>query len=289
MFVGFMKEVRKIDKEFLALEDKTEKIILRYERLIKKGYKNALDEMRKEIALLYESYSDSEGRLTLAEMNKYNRIGNLEKVIDKQLGEMYILHKKDIRKALIEIYVFNSTEAAGIVRKSLSDFADIKLNFDGILKKLDVDKVINEEMAGLNWAERLGKHRADVIYNVERTVREGLYNGDTYKTMATRLKDSLEGDVINPTRIVRAESGRVMQEASLDIMDQVSQQVKVWKRWKTSGDERVRSSHRILNNTEIPYDELFTFSDGTQTPAPRVSGSPQNVINCRCILSYRFE
>ncbi|MCZ2396102.1 MAG: phage head morphogenesis protein [Chitinophagales bacterium] len=284
-----MREVRTIDKEFLTLEDKTEKIILKYERLMKKGYKNALDEMRKEIAKLYESYSDSEGKLTLEEMNKYNRMDNLKKVITTTLGALYIAHRRETNKALKEIYTLNTNEAVSIIKKPLGEFANIRLNFDGILKKLDVDKVINEEMAGLNWAERLGKHRADVIYNVEKTVREGLYNGDTYKTMATRLKDSLEGDVINPTRIVRTESGRVMQQASLDVMDQVSQQVKVWKRWKTSGDERVRSSHRILNDTEIPYDELFTFSDGTQTPAPRISGSPQNIINCRCILSYRFE
>lgn len=256
---------------------------------MKKGYKNALDEMRKEIAKLYESYSDSEGKLTLEEMNKYNRMDNLKKVIATTLGALYIAHKRETNKALKEIYTFNANEAVNIIKKPLGEFANIRLNFDGILKKLDVDKVINEEMAGLNWAERLGKHRADVVYNVEKTVREGLYNGDTYKTMATRLKDSLEGDVVNPTRIVRTESGRVMQQASLDVMNQVSQQVTVWKRWKTSGDERVRSSHRILNNTEIPYDELFTFSDGTQTPAPRISGSPQNVINCRCILSYRFE
>jgi len=287
--VGFTREVRTIDKEFLELDKQTQKLISKHERNIKKNYKKALDDLRKQVADLYEKYGDADGKLSLETMNKYARLDNLKKSIQDSLNEVYKANKQEIYTNLKEVYNLNSEGVVKPLEKSISYLPNTKINFDGILKKLDVAKTINQEMAGLNWAERLGKHRADVVYNVERTVREGLYNGDTYKTMATRLKDSLEGDVINPTRIVRTESGRVMQQASLDVMDQVSQQVKVWKRWKTSGDERVRSSHRILNNTEIPYDELFTFSDGTQTPAPRISGSPQNVINCRCILSYRFE
>ena len=125
MFVGFMKEVRKIDKEFLALEDKTEKIILKYERLMKKGYKNALDEMRKEIAKLYESYSYSEGKLTLEEINKYNRMDNLKKVITTTLGALYIAHRRETNKALREIYSFNANEAVSIIKKPLGELANI--------------------------------------------------------------------------------------------------------------------------------------------------------------------
>ena len=66
---------------------------------MKKGYKNALDEMRKEIAKLYESYSDSEGKLTLEEMNKYNRMDNLKKVITTTLGALYIAHRRETNKA----------------------------------------------------------------------------------------------------------------------------------------------------------------------------------------------
>lgn len=278
-----------IDKEFLTLEDKTEKIILKYERLMKKGYKNALDEMRIEIAKLYESYSDSEGKLTLEEMNKYNRMDNLKKVITTTLGALYIAHRRETNKALKEIYALNTNEAVNIIKKPLGELADIRLNFDGILNKLDVDKVINEGMAGLNWAERLGKHRADVIYNVERTVREGLYNGDTYKAMATRLKDSLEGDVINPTRIVRTEGGRVMQVAQLDVLNPIADKVTVYKKYITAGDERVRSSHKALNGVEVGFREMFTYPSGRKTIAPRLSGYASEDINCRCLLSYRFE
>lgn len=256
---------------------------------MKKGYKNALDEMRIEIAKLYESYSDSDGKLTLEEMNKYNRMDNLKKVIATTLGTLYIAHRRETNKALKEIYTLNTNEAVNIIKKPLGEFVNIRLNFDGILKKLDVDKVINEEMAGLNWAERLGKHRADVIYNIERTVREGLYNGDTYKTMATRLKDSLEGDVINPTRIVRTESGRVMQVAQLDILNPVADKVTVYKKYITAGDERVRSSHKALNGVEVGFREMFTYPSGRKTIAPRLSGYASEDINCRCLLSYRFE
>lgn len=277
-----------MDKEILKLEEQTQKIIKKYERRIASGYGSALAEMRKEIASLYEKYSDDEGKLYLDEMNKYERIDKLKKAITITLSTLYVANRKEINSALREIYQFNTTGFVPPLERSLGDLP-FKIRFDGIINKLDVSKVINEEMAGLNWAERMGKHRSDVIYNVEKTVREGLYNGEPYRKMATRLKDSLQGDVLRPITIVRTEGSRVMQQAQLDIMDKVAEQVGVKKRWVSSRDERTRLSHKALDGKAIPYNDLFTFSDGTQTPAPGISGSPQNVINCRCVLTYDFE
>ena len=270
---GFsLKVVRTIDKDFLKLEEQTNRLIKKYERRMHLGYRDALNELRKEIALLYEKYSDSDGKLTLEQMNKYDRISKLEKAIAATLTTLYLANRRQINSALREIYGYNTNGAINAVKRVTGALPTVRLNFEGIVKKLDVAKVINEEMAGLNWATRMNKHRADVIYNVERTVREGLYQGDTYKTMSKRLKDSLEGDVVNPARIVRTESGRVMQQAHKDIMDEVAKEATVTKKWLTSRDERVRSSHNSLSNAVIPYDDLFTFPSGNTTFAPKLSG-----------------
>ena len=284
---GFsLKVVRTIDKDFLKLEEQTNRLIKKYERRMHLGYRDALNELRKEIALLYEKYSDSDGKLTLEQMNKYDRISKLEKAIAATLTTLYLANRRQINSALREIYGYNTNGAINAVKRVTDTLPAVRLNFEGIVKKLDVAKVINEEMAGLNWATRMNKHRADVIYNVERTVREGLYQGDTYKTMSKRLKDSLEGDVVNPARIVRTESGRVMQQAHKDIMDEVAKEATVTKKWLTSRDERVRSSHNSLSNTVILYDDLFTFPSGNTTFAPKLSGIASEDINCRCVLSY---
>lgn len=277
-----------IDKEFLELDKQTQKLITRHERNIKKNYKKALDDLRKQIADLYEKYGDSEGKLSLETMNKYARLDNLKKSIQDSLNDVYKANKQEIYENLKEVYKLNSEEVAKLLEKGISYLPNTKINFDGILKTLDVAKTINQEMAGLNWAERLGKHRSDVIYNVERTVREGLYNGDTYKTMAKRLKDSLEGDVINPTRIVRTEGARVMSTAQTDVLNKVADKVPMKKIWLSANDERTRDTHVAMHKKEVDYEDVFILPDGTEMFAPLQGGNAKNVINCRCVLSIRI-
>lgn len=286
--VGFTREVRTIDKEFLELDKQTQKLISKHERNIKKNYKKALDDLRKQVADLYEKYGDADGKLSLETMNKYARLDNLKKSIQDSLNEVYKANKQEIYTNLKEVYKLNSEGVVKPLEKSISYLPNTKINFDSILKTLDVAKTINEEMAGLNWAERLGKHRADVIYNVEKTVREGLYNGDTYKTMATRLKDSLEGDVINPTRIVRTEGARVMSTAQTDVLNKVADKVPMKKIWLSANDERTRDTHIAMHKKEVDYEDVFILPDGTEMFAPLQGGNAKNVINCRCVMSIRI-
>ena len=286
--MGFTREVRTIDKEFLELDKQTQKLISKHERNIKKNYKKALDDLRKQVADLYEKYGDADGKLSLETMNKYARLDNLKKSIQDSLNEVYKANKQEIYTNLKEVYKLNSEGVIKPLEKSISYLPNTKINFDGILKTLDVAKTINEEMAGLNWAERLGKHRTDVIYNVEKTVREGLYNGDTYKTMATRLKDSLEGDVINPTRIVRTEGARVMSTAQTDVLNKVADKVPMKKIWLSANDERTRDTHIAMHKKEVDYEDVFILPDGTEMFAPLQGGNAKNVINCRCVMSIRI-
>lgn len=283
-----MREVRTIDKEFLELDKQTQKLISKHERNIKKNYKKALDDLRKQVADLYEKYGDADGKLSLETMNKYTRLDNLKKSIQDSLNEVYKANRQEIYANLKEVYKLNSEGVIKPLEKSISYLPNTKINFDGILKTLDVAKTINEEMAGLNWAERLGKHRADVIYNVEKTVREGLYNGDTYKTMATRLKESLEGDVINPTRIVRTEGARVMSTAQTDVLNKVADKVPMKKIWLSANDERTRDTHIAMHRKEVDYEDVFILPDGTEMFAPLQGGNAKNVINCRCVMSIRI-
>ena len=286
--MGFTREVRTIDKEFLELDKQTQKLISKHERNIKKNYKKALDDLRKQVADLYEKYGDADGKLSLETMNKYARLDNLKKSIQDSLNEVYKANKQEIYANLKEVYKLNSEGVVKPLEKSISYLPNTRINFEGILKTLDVAKTINEEMAGLNWAERLGKHRADVIYNVEKTVREGLYNGDTYKTMATRLKDSLEGDVINPTRIVRTEGARVMSTAQTDVLNRVADKVPMKKIWLSANDERTRDTHIAMHKKEVDYEDVFILPDGTEMFAPLQGGNAKNVINCRCVMSIRI-
>ena len=66
--------------------------------------------------------------------------------------------------------------------------------------------------------------------------------------------------------------------------------IKTLKKWINRGDERVRNSHSDMDNhPEIPADEYFTVGpSGSQMQYPGdPNGSPEEIINCRCFLTYR--
>ena len=145
-------------------------------------------------------------------------------------------------------------------------------------------------MAGLKWTERMGKHREDVIWSIQKEIKQGLTQGDTYGTMAKRLKKELEVSTSKCNAIVRTESHRVHAQAKVDTLDSIVKHgVKMTKTWLSSIDERVRSQHASMHGVTIPYEEDFILPDGSRGKAPGLIGEPQHDINCRCIITINVE
>ena len=64
-------------------------------------------------------------------------------------------------------------------------------------------------------------------------------------------------------------------------------QGKKYKRWITEKDERVRPTHVLVDETKIPIDEMFQVgNDQMRFPHDYINGSPENLINCRCVCVY---
>ena len=62
---------------------------------------------------------------------------------------------------------------------------------------------------------------------------------------------------------------------------------KQYKTWITEGDERVRQAHVDVDMRTIPIDEYFLVGNDTMRyPHDYLNGSPDNLINCRCICTY---
>ena len=144
-------------------------------------------------------------------------------------------------------------------------------------------------MAGIKWAERYGRHRNEAIYNIQRAVKQGLEEGDTFSTMSNRLRQAMEGDVLQPTRVVRTESKRVQAKSQKDSLDHAFKQgVEMIKTWRTSKDERVRDKHEPMEGVTVPYEDDFILPDGTRTFAPGLSGVAEHDIHERCFMEIEF-
>lgn len=57
---------------------------------------------------------------------------------------------------------------------------------------------------------------------------------------------------------------------------------RVFKRWVSTLDDRVRPEHEEANGIEVEFDQLFPVDGGVMTPG-------EGVFNCRCVAMYRVE
>lgn len=255
-----------------------QKKIKQLERNLIKNFKGTLEELKRELAHLYEKYGDQ----LEDEMYKYNRMEKLDKTIREHINELYSESNKEIARTLRESYRETSKSVAYIVEMEIGS------TLKPITRAFEVNKTINEKMAGLNWAERQGKHRADLIYELQKEIKQGLDQGETYSTVAKRLTRSMNTSVGKANTIARTETNRVMATAQKDTLDKIRRDdVEMYKVWNTVSDERVRSEHAEMDGVEVPYDDDFTMPNGAKGFGPQLIGD-HNDINCRCFQTIKF-
>jgi uncharacterized protein with gpF-like domain len=270
------------------LEKLLDKRIEGSEKAIAKRYALLLREIQKEIAKLFEKH-EVKGVLTYAEMAKFDRLKKFLAYVNELLGLNYKDVKNTIYEALNETYqdAYYMTGWA-IETDSLSKLAYASVPPETILA------MIENPIAGLTLTETLRKNQSAIVYKIQQEVTQGLVKGETYKTMAKRLHDSLEGDANKAMRIVRTEAHRVSEGAKLDSAVHADKNgVKMLKKWESSEDERVRrkngANHRALNRLDpIEVDEYFEQGRGKGL-SPGQMGAPDQDINCRCFLTYKID
>ena len=136
----------------------------------------------------------------------------------------------------------------------------------GVSIEVDTDKAvasIERPIAGKTFTDRVNEYVGEVGELTEENVEEVI-------------------------RIVETETNRVFNEGGAEAAEAAEEETgKVaMKRWHTMEDERVRSTHFVLEGTVIPKNEKFHTFDGDEARYPGDFMLPQNVINCRCFVEY---
>ncbi len=257
-----------LEDEFIKLEVKIGKMSNVAMYAVAVNHKKVLDKLRNIMTRLYEEH-ENEGKLTYDEMTKYNRLKKLDNEISALIDNLYQDSAKLIREHLKSIVEETSLYTIETIERAT------KRRLKAIVKAVDVGKTINDDMAGLKWPERMGKHRADVIWDIQKEIKQGLAQGDTYGTMSKRLKKELEVSQSKANVIIRTEGHRVHAQAKTESLDSIAKHgIKMTKKWVSSKDERVRSQHAEMNGVVVPYEDDFILPDGAKGPAPGLSFNP---------------
>lgn len=128
---------------------------------------------------------------------------------------------------------------------------------------------------------------ADVQAIMRQSIEEGWSEFKTKRALSARLIPQRGDD-----ESARAYASRVRAAARTAATANVNRWVEAevartggaYKRWVTMHDDRVREGHSAADGQEVPLGSPFVV-DGEYLQYPGdPHGSPENVVNCRCIV-----
>ena len=258
---------------------------MEFERYIKSREKKLADnfddtykDIKKELLKIYNKY-EVNNQIDLDELRKYNRLKKLDDIILSSIAANSLLNKKAINKILNDVIDKTEKESFGVINN--------RVTIQPIKRSFDTQGLINKEVAGKAWGERLKHHTANFMYDVHGIVRQGLEQGDTYTTMARNVKKKFGKEVKKELFLVRTEARRVQEFTKFETMKEVDKQVGLVKVWHTMKDEAVRSTHQAMEGVEVGMDEEFTLPSGATCLTPTGTGLPEEDCNCRCFVEYK--
>lgn len=262
------------------LNDESDKMLVSYEKTLRKAYTVLLNDMNNTIANTYAKLDDND---LINSLMKYHRKDNVEKVLTDLINEFSKAKYKgmynQLRDQLLFAYQYYYTGLTEVAGKSY------KLT---PLKREWLTATIENEIAGLTLKETLQRDRQNIIYSLKSNLIQGVNRGESYSQMAKRMKDVVNGDYQKAVRIARTETHRVKEAGTYEsALKGEKAGIKQMKTWNSSNDGRTRKEHRKLDGKTIPMDEYFRVGSA-KALKPGDTGRAEHDINCRCFLTYEI-
>jgi SPP1 gp7 family putative phage head morphogenesis protein len=246
------------------------------ERIIVRGYKEGLKNIRNDINLLYEKHA-KDGKLSTADLSKYNRLTNLEKNIADNLKTAYDVQVRTTKKAVKG--AFESAFYYGTFE--LEQEAKMNLMF-GLLKK----EAVNAVVEGPNrWPQIAKGHTKLTNAKIRDQIMQGVVQGKDVGQVTKAIAKEMNIAASKACRIVRTETHRAQNQGSLDSYTEAYKKgVLIQKVWVATLDDRTRDSHRVMDGQVVEVYEDFIMPGDIKASAPGLSGSASGDINCRCTI-----
>lgn len=123
---------------------------------------------------------------------------------------------------------------------------------------------------------------ADAIHaSVKEQIEAGGREGDTLNELTKRIESVFEGVGSGRAKtIARTETSAAFGFSQQDAMGRAGI---AQKQWLCSGLPNVRPAHRAANGQTVALEEPFIVAGEELDYPGDDNGSPENVINCRCV------
>lgn len=142
----------------------------------------------------------------------------------------------------------------------------------------------------------LGRERRDKRFDaaVRKAIAEGrALDKEMVNRIAGRYADrllALRGEMLSRTETMTALSKSRDDAVKQAILSGKVDAAFITKRWRSAGDNRVRHTHRALNNDEVGFYQSFQSPSGATLRFPGDPSAPiSETSGCRCTLEYRID
>jgi SPP1 gp7 family putative phage head morphogenesis protein len=248
-----------------------------YERELIAVYNTVLDDVRSELAKTYEKYA-VKGKLTNAQMTKYNRLTNLEHELNVIAGHGTQRARATIDRLTRDQYEESFFRHAWMIDQNIG----VGLRWGTLRPETIKAAVANPlRLIAEDRLRGLGREK------IRRVVAQGLTRGVSFDEMARGMRDAVvakgrESLAYNALRVARTEGGRAQTLGTLEVYDKAEAQgVELQRQWVASLDDRTRDSHADMDGV-IATDQGFPFPGLGFVDGPRLTGVAEEDINCRC-------
>ena len=185
----------------------------------------------------------------MASILPMDELNRLDEDIRQRFGDASLQdnlqEEEDIIDELLDLFLLAYAMGNSVTNENLSS------NYAPSVD--DVMKVVDAEVAGKTWRERVADYFA---------------NGGTGADLA---------------RIADTETHRIANTAALDTAKYAGARNKTWI---TMMDDRVRDTHDYLEGETVGIDDDFYTYDGDHASAPGLFELAENNVNCRCELLF---
>lgn len=264
------------------------------EQEIRLLYQGILEKLFGILGQYYTAYGTPDAVLTRGDLQTAGQYKNFLQAVLEGLDGIAPEVQDTIRQAVEETYTTCYNGMVAAVQKSHAANPELSNLLQGLSATTPetVRHIVEHPMENLTLSTLLNRQRKQVVTDIKKTIAVGLANGDSYTRMAQRISDSVGKDYRKAMRIVRTEANRAINRGFQDVSEEASdllldsEYVEV-KEWCSMEDESVRNTHRHLNGKVVHAMAVF-HSKGRTADCPGDFGAPEEDINCRCFLAYRF-
>lgn len=261
-------------------QQRANNVAIRHEEAIAaelvKSYRQAVKEIRGELAGLYERYAVN-GQLTIAEMTRYNRLTRMERQI-REIMRPHINANRALLEKLSEVQYEESFYRAAW---SYDNELRASLGWGQIPREAVKAAVANplRETAVKELSQQ-------TLNRVNRAVQQGLIRGLSMPKMMRGIRDAAGISAADAMRIARTEAHRSRELGHLEASQRATDKgVDLWRVWDATLDSRTRPSHAALDGTKRRPGKAFP--GGAEYPGG--FGIASEDINCRCRVVDEIE